>query len=185
MERELTTAPGRDGQTSREVTEDGSPHRTPAAVFAALALSLAGAVVAGYLAWVHYDLSALTCGIGDCHTVQTSSYAAIGPVPIALLGLGMFLAIAALAVVRWQRPALIWPATFIAFMLAFGGVLYFAYLSYLEIAVIGAICQWCVLAAALTVSLLIVETINVVAAIRTPAGDELETLAGPEDRERD
>src|SRR3954468_22837631 len=115
MERELTTAPGRDGQTSREGAEAGSPHRPPAAVFAALALSLAGAVVAGYLTWVHYDLSALTCGIGDCHTVQTSSYASIGPVPIALLGLGMFLAIAALAVVRWQRPALSWPATFIAF----------------------------------------------------------------------
>jgi uncharacterized membrane protein len=43
-------------------------------------------------------------------------------------------------------------------MLAFSGVLYFAYLTYLEIAVIGAICQWCVLAA-----------INVIAAIRSPA----------------
>jgi uncharacterized membrane protein len=138
-------------------------------VFAALALSLAGTVVVGYLTWVHYDLSALTCGIGDCHTVQASSYAAIGPVPIALLGLGMFLGIAVLAIVRWQRPALLWPATFAAFMLAFSGVLYFAYLTYLEIAVIGAICQWCVLAAGLTVGLLIAETINVTAAIRSPS----------------
>ena len=138
-------------------------------MFAALALSLAGTVVVGYLTWVHYDLSALTCGIGDCHTVQASSYAAIGPVPIALLGLGMFLGIAVLAIVRWQRPALLWPATFAAFMLAFSGVLYFAYLTYLEIPVIGAICQWCVLAAGLTVGLLIAETINVIAAIRSPA----------------
>jgi uncharacterized membrane protein len=81
----------------------------------------------------------------------------------------MFVAIAALAIVRWQRPALLWPATFVAFMLAFSGVLYFAYLTYLEIAVIGAICQWCVLAAGLTVGLLIAETINVIAAIRSPA----------------
>src|SRR5215212_7220649 len=126
MARELTAAPGRDDHTGHDLTDDGSPQRTPIAVFAALTLSLAGAVVAGYLTCVHYDLSVLTCRIGDCHTVQTSSYAAIGPVPIALLGLGMFLAIAALAVVRWQRPALLWPASFVAFMLAFGGVLYFA-----------------------------------------------------------
>jgi len=72
-------------------------------------------------------------------------------------------------VVRWQRPALLWPTTFTAFMLMFGGFLYFAYLTYLEIAVVGAICQWCVLAAGLTVGLLIAETINVVAAIQPPA----------------
>jgi uncharacterized membrane protein len=171
MTRELTVAPERDEHTNHEATVDGSRWRTPVAVFAALVLSLVGAVVAGYLTWVHYDLSLLTCGIGDCHTVQTSAYAAIGPVPIALLGLGMFLAIAALAIVRWQRPALHWSASFAGFMLAFGGVLYFAYLTYLEIAVIGAICQWCLLAAGLTVSVLIAETIDVVAAIRAPAGE--------------
>src|SRR5919107_1151289 len=123
MEFEQGAAPGRDHPIDRDATADGSRHRPPAALLAALILSLTGAVVAAYLTWIHYDLSALTCGIGDCHTVQTSSYAAIGPVPIALLGLGMFLAIAALVVVRWRRPALHWPATFAAFMLAFGGVL--------------------------------------------------------------
>jgi uncharacterized membrane protein len=140
---------------------DRSLHRTSFAVFAALGLSLAGAVVAGYLTWIHYDLSLLSCTVGDCHTVQTSPYATIGPIPIALLGLGMFLAIAALAVVRWRSPVVSWPATFLAFLLAFGGVLYFAYLTYLEVAVIGAICQWCVLAAGLTVGVFIAEIANI------------------------
>jgi uncharacterized membrane protein len=139
---------------------DGAPYGTPAPVVVALALSLVGAGIAVYLTWVHFDLGLLTCGIGDCHTVQTSPYAMIGPVPIALLGLGMFLAIAALAVARWRYPVVSWLATFAAFMLALSGVLYFAYLTYLEVAVIGAICQWCVLAAGVTIGVLIAETAN-------------------------
>ena len=156
-------------QTDWDATGDTSLHGTPVAVFAALALSLAGAVVAGYLTWIHYDLSMLSCTVGDCHAVQTSPYATIGPVPIALLGLGLFLAIAALAIVRWRFPVVSWPATFLAFLLAFSGVLYFAYLTYLEVAVIGAICQWCVLAAGLTVALFVVETIAVTAELQAPA----------------
>jgi uncharacterized membrane protein len=170
LERDATEMElGRDGQVDRDAIGDRSPHGTPVTVFAALALSLAGAVVAGYLTWVHYDISVLTCRIGDCHTVQTSPYATIGSIPIALLGVGMFLAIAMLAVVRWRRPALRWPATFAAFMLAFGGVLYFGYLTYLEVAIIGAICQWCVLAAGLTGTLFVVEIIAVTAELRAPA----------------
>ena len=156
-------------QIDWDATGDRSLHGTPVAVFAALALSLAGAVVAGYLTWIHYDLSMLSCTVGDCHAVQTSPYATIGPVPIALLGLGLFLTIAALAIVRWRFPVVSWPATFLAFLLAFSGVLYFAYLTYLEVAVIGAICQWCVLAAGLTVALFLVETIAVAAELQAPA----------------
>jgi uncharacterized membrane protein len=145
---------------------DAVAPRTPKAIVVALALSVAGAGVAAYLTWVHYDLGVLSCGIGDCHTVQASPYATVGPVPIALLGLGMFLALAALALVRWRYPAVSWLATFAAFMLAFCGVLYFAYLFYLEVAVIGAICQWCVLASGLTVGVFIAETVNIVTELR-------------------
>lgn len=142
--------------------------RPPAALVASLVLALAGAAVAAYLTWVHYDMNALSCGIGDCHAVQSSPYATVGPVPIALLGLGMFLAVGALAVARWRRPALRWPATLAAFLLVFSGVLYFAYLTWLELAVIGAICQWCVLSALITVGLLISEGTLAVAEIRSP-----------------
>jgi uncharacterized membrane protein len=150
---------------------DAAPRGVPATLVVVLALSLAGAGVAAYLSWVHYDPGMLTCGVGDCHTVQASPYATIGPVPIALLGLGMFLTLTALAILRWRRPALRWPASFVAFLLAFSAVLYFAYLTYLEIGVIGAICQWCVLAAGLTVAVLVAESINVASEIRAPTID--------------
>ncbi|HEU0113311.1 MAG TPA: vitamin K epoxide reductase family protein [Thermomicrobiales bacterium] len=126
---------------------------------ASLVLALGGIAVAGYLTIAHYNQGVLVCSstIGNCHTVQASVYATVGSIPIALFGLGMYIVLAALAWLRWRRPDLAWPATLAAFAIAFGGVLVSAYLTYLELAVIHAICQWCVISALLAVGLLLVE----------------------------
>ena len=124
-----------------------------------LVLALCGVAVAGYLTIAHYNQGVLVCSttVGNCHTVQASVYATVGAIPIALFGLGMYLVLAALALLRWRRPETAWPATLLAFAIAFGGVLVSAYLTYLEIAVIHAICQWCVISALLAVGLLLTE----------------------------
>ena len=75
-----------------------------------LALALAGAGVAGYLSWVALDSSeGLVCGaIGDCHAVQASRYSEVGGVPVAVLGLLMYLGVVVLTVGRLMtlgRPA--------------------------------------------------------------------------------
>jgi uncharacterized membrane protein len=82
----------------------------------------------------------------------------------------MFPAIAALAIGRRRFSDWRWPATVAAFTIALCGMLYFAYLTWLEIAVIGAICQWCVVAAAATVGLLVAESFIFAAATREPTG---------------
>jgi uncharacterized membrane protein len=130
-----------------------SPRLRPAATI----LALIGAILAGYLTWVHYDAGALVCGLGNCHTVQSSEFATIGPFPVALLGLGMYLMIVACNVLALARPGLATGATSIAFAVALGGTLYALYLSWLEVAVIGAICQWCVASAIVTILLVILE----------------------------
>lgn len=124
-----------------------------------LVLALLGVAVAGYLTIAHYNQGVLVCSptLGNCHTVQSSVYATVGSIPIALFGVIMYVALAALALLRWRRPDLAWPATLAAFAIAFGGVLVSAYLTYLELAVIHAICQWCVTSAALAVVLLALE----------------------------
>lgn len=166
MERNVLALRERNDRTDPDAADLVPGLAVPTAVVTALVLSLAGAAVAAYLTWAHYDPAMLTCGVGDCHRVQSSSYATVGPFPIALLGLGMFLVVAAFAVVRWLRPDLSWPVSFAAFMLALCGVIYFVYLTYLEIAVIGAVCQWCVLAAGVTVGLLVAETMNIIPELR-------------------
>lgn len=124
-------------------------------------VALAGTGVAAYMVRVHYDDSALICTVGDCATVQKSKYAELWGMPIAILGLGMYLAILALGMFRWRRPAFFGPATLASFTLALSGVLYAAYLTYVELFVIDAICQWCVASAVLTVVILAAESIGV------------------------
>jgi uncharacterized membrane protein len=120
-------------------------------------LAVAGIAVAGYLTLTHYRSDLLVCVVGGCGTVQKSEYATMAGVPVALLGLGMFTAVAGLGVLRWSRPAIADYATLTAFCLAMTGTIFAAYLTYLELFVINAICQWCVLTAILTTALLVVE----------------------------
>lgn len=133
-----------------------------------LALAIAGVADAVYLTIVHYDTTALVCGLGDCETVQTSRYAEIAGVPIALLGVLMYAVIALLGIARFRLPAHADRLTFAIFAIALAGTVYAAYLTYLEIAVIDAICQWCVVSASLTLAILLLEGANVWRDLGTP-----------------
>lgn len=133
-----------------------------------LALAIAGTADAVYLTVVHYDTTALVCGLGNCETVQTSRYAEIGGIPIAILGVLMYLAITILGFARFRAPARVDLLTLVIFAIALAGTAYAAYLTYLEIAVIKAICQWCVVSALLTLSILLLEGANVWVGLDTP-----------------
>lgn len=124
-------------------------------------LSLLGIGVAGYLTYVHFDERALVCSVGGCHTVQESTYSTIGPVPIAVLGLGMFLVVGALALGRIFRSPLISDeyANLAVWTITLTALLYYAYLTYVEVFVLEAICQWCVASAIITVGIFAVESI--------------------------
>jgi uncharacterized membrane protein len=89
--------------------------------------------------------------------VQKSPYAELEGIPVAILGLATFVVLFALGVLRRLRPE--WSAnlTLATFGLALAGTVFTVYLTYLEVAVIHAICQWCVLTALLTWALLLVE----------------------------
>jgi uncharacterized membrane protein len=121
-------------------------------------LGIAGLAISIYLTIVHYEEKLLVCAIGGgCETVQTSKYAMIGSIPIALLGIGMYVVLLGLIVARRFRPEWAFAATTGIFGIALAGVLYELYLTYLEIWVIDAICQWCVAFAIVTLLILIVE----------------------------
>jgi uncharacterized membrane protein len=120
---------------------------------AALAVAGLGICVAGYLTYVHYaGLEPFCAGGGHgCERVQSSSYAKLGGVPVAVLGLGGYLAIAAALLAPGERARLA------AAALAVVGAGFSGYLTYLELFVIDAICQWCV-ASAVLLTLLAVLT---------------------------
>jgi uncharacterized membrane protein len=101
------------------------------------ALALAGVGITAYLTYAHYADASIACPTEGCETVRRSSYALLGTVPVALLGLGAYVAIlVALCLPReYARPAVL--AT------ALAGVAFSMYLFAVQAIGIGAFCTWC------------------------------------------
>ncbi len=143
-----------------------------------LALALIGIAVSAYLTLVHYRDDLLVCAVGGCHTVQKSPYAELAGIPVALLGLGMFIVVTVLLLVRRMRPAWEDTITLATFGLVLAGAVFAIYLTYLELFVIHAVCQWCVLTAIIIWLLTLVEGTLAWRSLQPPSelddGDELE-----------
>jgi uncharacterized membrane protein len=106
---------------------------------AAVALSVIGIAIASYLVYVHYADVKPICSISHgCETVQKSKYAKLAGVPVALIGLGGYVAILASLFIRSEAGRLAGAG------LALVGIGFSAWLTYLEAARIHAWCQWCV-----------------------------------------
>ena len=130
-----------------------------------VALAAAGLGVSTYLTYTHWADQAIVCGgLGNCELVQNSEYATLGPVPIALLGALMYAGLGGLAFITlWRRPSEPdWPI--LAFWAgALAGTVYSAYLTYLELFVLEAICVYCVASAGLVTGSLVVSTAYILA----------------------
>jgi len=129
-------------------------------------LGLAGVGIAGYLTYVHYAGLHPVCGISHgCETVQTSSYASLLGIPVALLGLITYVLILVSLGMRGERPLLGgYALTSIAFAFS-------VYLTYREVFTIHAICSWCVSSAIVFTLLAIVATLRVLRVdVEAPVG---------------
>jgi len=125
-------------------------------------LSLLGIFVSGYLSVKRLTGGSLVCSRwAQCDTVNNSVYAKISGIPVAFIGLAGYLVLLGLAVAALQT----WGPTHrrllaIGFVLALGGVGFSAYLTYIELFVIQAVCNWCVSSAILISLLAIVGGVN-------------------------
>ncbi|HBY08148.1 MAG TPA: hypothetical protein DEH22_10315, partial [Chloroflexi bacterium] len=103
--------------------------------------------VAFYLTYVETSGTEAFCGpVGDCNTVQLSPYATLfGFLHVGLLGLiGYALILIAWAVYTFGPQGLRWTSAIALWGMAFFGVLFSIYLTFLEPFVIGATCMWCI-----------------------------------------
>jgi uncharacterized membrane protein len=138
---------GRAGPSWRPREPSPAPRRD----WLVVGLAAVGLAVSAYLTGTKLaGGSALFCrGVGGCEVVQASRYATFLALPTAAWGAGLYAAIGALAAAglgarRWLA----------AFLLASAGVAFSAYLTYLELFVIGAVCWYCVVSAATATALL-------------------------------
>jgi uncharacterized membrane protein len=120
---------------------------------ATLILALIGVGIAGYLTYVHYAGLEPFCvgGHGACERVQTSPWSELAGIPVAVLGLAGYVAIL-LSLVLPEDPG-----RSVAALLSLVGAGFSAWLTYVEIAKIEAICQWCVASAVIMALLAIVS----------------------------
>jgi uncharacterized membrane protein len=103
----------------------------------AIALSLAGIALTGYLLYERGEPGALLCSTGGCETVQTSEYASVLGFPVALLGLAGYLAFLGLFAARGSA------AETGAVAVGITAVLFSSYLLVIQLAVLDAVCDWC------------------------------------------
>jgi uncharacterized membrane protein len=119
-------------------------------------LALIGVGIAGYLTWVHYAGLKPFCvgGGGGCERVQTSRWAELGGIPVAVLGLGGYLLLLATLLLPED------PGRSAAAFISLVGVGFSAWLTYVELEKIDAVCQWCVASAVVMTLLAIVSVIR-------------------------
>ena len=115
------------------------------------ALSLVGVFVALYLTLYKLGVfGVLRCGVGSCETVNTSQWATFLGLPVAVWGLGFYLAALAVALVGTQeRYADSLAVSRLLVLMSAVGVAFSGWLTYLEAFVIHAYCLYCLVSAAI------------------------------------
>src|SRR2546426_9046684 len=131
-------------------------------------LALVGLFVALYL-WLHAlgFGGAIKCGAsGGCETVQTSPWAEFLGMPVAFYGVVGYLALLIVALAG-LRPAALSQRSWNLLLLGLAtvGVVFTAYLTYVELFLIHAICRWCVGSAVIVTLIWIVSLFS----LRSPA----------------
>lgn len=113
-------------------------------------LALGGIFLATYLALYKFGMiGALTCSVGSCETVQLSKWATFLGVPVAAWGIAFYVGVLVITMISIATGAPL--AGWALLGLTGWGVLFSAWLTYLELFVIHAICMWCVVSAIVTV----------------------------------
>lgn len=131
--------------------------------WASIVLSVLGAADAIYLLVLKLTQNELMCvGNHGCITVNNSIYSEIYGFPVSIFGLMGYLAILVILVLepRWKLAAENGPLTI--FGMSIVGVLFSAYLTYIEAFVIFAYCPFCVISAIIMTILFVLAIIRLV-----------------------
>jgi uncharacterized membrane protein len=114
-------------------------------------------------------------GGSGCQTVANSSYSHMFGVNVAVFGIVGYLLLIGAAATPGDA------GRFTGLLVALAGFGFSAYLTYLELFVINAICQWCVASAALMTLALIVNVVRALGYTGTEigSGPQPASLTGP------
>ena len=121
-----------------------------------IVLALIGLGISGYLSYSELSEQPLACvesGALDCNAVQNSVYSKLLGVPVAVLGLGGYLAILGILALEDRISFLMDYGRTLVFSMTMFGVLFSGYLTYIEAFVLEKWCQYCIASALVIASL--------------------------------
>ena len=136
------------------------------------ALALVGIFISTYLTLYKLGvIGELSCTLGSCETVNMSRWSVFLGLPVAAWGLLFYLDVFGVALLgtlpRWENEPVI---SIVLVAEAAIGVLFSAWLTYLELVVIEAICIWCVASAVIVLAILLASVADL-REIRSPITD--------------
>lgn len=125
-------------------------------------VSLLGLFIGAYLSLYKFGyIGTLTCGVGSCETVQMSRWSVFLGLPVATWGVGFYALMLALSIVGLQPRFEDSPQLSLVTLLLTGwGVVFTAWLNYLEGFVIHAWCEWCLGSAAFVAVLFVLAIVD-------------------------
>jgi uncharacterized membrane protein len=110
-------------------------------------LSALGIIVSFYLTYIHFTESrAAFCAAGsECDTVRQSAFSTVMGIPVAAIGVAGYSVLLIVSLLNIKRRT----KWLILYILAFAGFIFSAYLTYIELFVIKAVCMYCIFSAVL------------------------------------
>ena len=125
-------------------------------------------VVLGLLVAVYMTIYKITSndsmclGSGDCSTVNASRYSEVNGIPVAVFGVIGYLAILAVHYFENRNRFFKQNGTLIIFGMALTGFLFTLWLIYVEVAILRALCPFCVTSQAAMTVIFIIAVIRLV-----------------------
>jgi len=125
-------------------------------------VSLAGLFLGAYLTLYHYGfIGTLACNVSSCEKVQTSRWSMFLGLPVATWGAGFYVLMLVLTVAgpqpRYESSRTL---SLVLLMMSGWGLLFTAWLNYLEAFVIHAWCEWCLGSATLVLVLFVLAFLD-------------------------
>jgi uncharacterized membrane protein len=128
-----------------------------------LILALVGVLVSIYMTIYKVTSNdALCLGSGDCSTVNASRYSEVYGIPVASIGIAGYLAIVLAHWYERRDSFFLKNGPLLVFGMSLTGFLFTVYLIYIELAILRAICPFCLLSQVAMTGIFILSIIRLI-----------------------
>lgn len=133
---------------------------------ASIALVIVGLLVSIYMTIYKVTSNDSMClGSGDCSTVNASRYSEVNGIPVAVIGILGYVAILGVLIYEKRTPFFQENGTLMIFGMALTGFLFTVWLIYVEVALLKALCPFCLTS---QVSMTLIFIMSVIRLIKNP-----------------